>query len=266
MADAKQHRDYALKFGTDVIAFVPGSLRQYNAGRRDEVRSGAAYHPYKQEMIGKRPALEFTIIDASLVTAWQKVGAGETITAISAFWRAAEQFAGLSGAFVSSAMALGVVMPVSIQAGPNEHAKLQCLALAAYSGGDAFTDGVATATEPAAMFDTWYPTSVVIGSDTILKINSMSGQWAYNIMDDQQLEPAYYVYDGFDFTGSAQVLDVSLASLARIEDTTEESVTLNLTSKLDDSTLAIPFGLCSIQAERGGGQATINWQKLMPRS
>jgi hypothetical protein len=260
MADAVRYVPFALLLGSTPVGF--SELNLMNDARIDEIRSGASLQPDLLQVIGKRPALQATIFDPSLVTAWAEFGSGKTITQISGHWRALLQNGGPTGSWLSRAMAGGVVMPVSLNAPVDQKATLQILALAHFAAGSAVTHGTTSATA-ATVAKAFYPTSIVIGTDTVVAIRSLNINWNYGVLDDDQLEPAYYVYEQFGFTGSAQLKDLSKSTQARFEDGSAESVTVLLTdANSGANTVSIALGTCKVFTTISGNQMNVNFTKL----
>jgi len=262
MADAVRYAPYALNLGGSPVGFEQMDL--VNDPQTDEIRSGATLHPNLIQVIGKRPGLSVTLLDPSDMTlAWQAYGSGESITSLQAFWRAAEQDGTWGGSYISRQSASGVIFPVSLTGSPDQKATLQAVALAHFAAGTAWTVGSTSQAEVTGLTKAFYPTNIIIGSDTMVALRNINVQWNYTPEDDDQIEPAYYIYEQFTLNGTADVKDLSKVSEARFEDGTEEDVSVLFTDANNGSnTVSVDFGTCKVFGTITGGLGSFRFQKL----
>jgi hypothetical protein len=264
MADALRYAPYALNLSGSPVGFEQMDL--VNDAQTDEIRSGATLHPNIIQVIGKNPGVSMTLLDPEdidLSVGWQPYGAGETITSLQTFHRAAEQNGTWGGSYISRLSNSGVIFPVSLSGSPEQKATLQAIALAHFSAGTAFTVGSTAQAEVSGLNKAFYPTNVVIGADTITAIRDLQVNWSYTPEDDDQIEPAYYVYENFTLDGTATVKDVSKVSEARFEDGTEETVSVLFTdARAGGTTVSVSFGTCKVFGVINGGVASFRFQKL----
>lgn len=244
------------------VPFVAGQLDVEGGLNVEYLQSGNVLTPDIASVVGKRPSLRFTTLDPSLVTTLAAVGSGETITAVKGNFRAYEQNGTLSTTYKSFAGAQGLLLPVSLSFSATTRATLDAVFLAAFDSGAAFTVG--TATDAAAtVAKAYYPTSLVIGGDTITDLQSGSVNWNYQQADDNSEEPAYYVVTSAARTATAVSQDLSNVSAARLEDGTTENVVLTLTNRQSGGgTVEIDLGDCFVQATVTGNQVTYQINEL----
>jgi hypothetical protein len=260
MADAVRYVPFAFALSGTARGFE--SLDMANDAGIDEIRSGAELYPNLRQVIRKRPAFMATLLDPSILDAWQQYGSGQTYTSVGAYWRALEQDGGPAGAYISKVSTSGVIMPVALNAPIDSKATLDIMALPHFAAGTAITTGTSSVIEPT-IAKAYYPTSIVVGSDTETAINSLNVNWQYDFDSDDQLEPTYYVYPTAAISGSASLKDIGLVSEARFEDGSTEAVTINLTDANNDSnTVQISLGNCKVFTTISGGAAQIAFSKL----
>ena len=260
MADLKLFKPWSVNLGA-----VSSGFRNARVGGDnliDSVRSdGATYTDLVQQM-QKRPVFSCELLDPSLITSFQAIGAGETYTSLSAIWRAISDEAGPAGSYLSFSAALAAIMPVSLQAPFGSIATLEVQAMIRFNGGVGYVIGTSSGTQ-ATVAKAFRASSLAIGSDTVLQIQSAAVQWQHNTIQEELLEPDHYGYDSLDLSGSAQLSDLALVNIARLEDGSTETVTLTLTDLNDGgNTVAISFGSCDVKAEISGKTANITWTKL----
>jgi hypothetical protein len=261
MADLKKYFPWALILGATSAPFE--NLQLGNDNLRSAVRSDGTLYPQLDQIFQKKVMISGTCLDPSLITEWQAVESGETYTQVSAHWRAISEEDGPAGAYFSAAIAKGVLFPVSLNAPFDDIAKVEFMCLGRFDAGTAVTLGTASAAQ-SELNKAYRPSSLVIGSDTVLRIMSASASWNYNLVQEEMFEPDHYGYDAIDLTGTAELPDLSLVDIARLQDMNEETVTLTLTDiNNGTNTIAISFGNCSVVANVSGRSATFNWTKLV---
>ena len=261
MADLKKYFPWALLLGATSAPFE--NLQLGNDNLQNAVRSDGTLYPQLDQIFQKKVMISGTCQDPSLITEWQAVETGETFVQVSAHWRAISQEDGPAGAYFSAAIAKGVLFPVSLSAPFDDIAKTEFMCIGRFDAGTAVTLGTASATQ-SDLNKAYRPSSLVIGSDTVLRIMSAQANWNYNLVQEEMLEPDHYGYDAIDLTGSAELPDLSLVDIDRLQEMNEETVTLNLVDINNASnTIAISFGTCSVKANISGRSASFNWTKLV---
>lgn len=261
MADLKKYQPWALLLGAVSAPFE--NLQMGNDNLQNILRSDGTLYPQLDQIFQKKVMISGTCQDPSLITEWQAVEAGETFEQVSAHWRAITQEGGPSGAYFSGAMSKAVLFPVSLNAPFDDMAKTEFMCIGRFDAGTALTIGVAAATQ-CDLNAAYRPSSVVIGSDTVLNIMSAQANWNYNLVQEEKLEPDHYGYDLIDLTGTAEIPDLSLVDIDRLQNMNEETVTLTLEDINNASnTVVISFGNCSVKANVSGRSATFNWTKLV---
>jgi len=237
------------------------SLRIFNEPTEDRLRSGGQIRDDLIQIVGKRPAIRAVLTDPTLVTAFQLFGAGKTYTSMAAVWQDYASNAGLAATYNSYTLANGILLPVSIQAGPREHAKIEVLGLGIMTAGVGFvigTTSAASATNTAA----YYPGSVTVGGASIGNMVSIQHNWNYQVQDDDQLEPAYYYYDRAAETGTMVLKDLDKVTVARLEDGATEAVVLNFDDANSAGTQAFSLGNCKVFIEIDGKNAQLTYERL----
>lgn len=262
MADVTRYVDWGLVLGSTSVPFEAGSLEVGNNLKTEDIKSGGALNFDLRQVVGKVPFIKASLLDPSLVTAIMKIGAGETYTQASAHFRAYEQNGGLGTGYLSFAMAAGVLVPVSLNATVQRKATLDVLIQGIFAAGSCFTVGTTSATQ-ATVTKAFYPTNIVIGSDTVTALKSIAVNWQYGLQDDEQLEPTYYFYDSYRREGNAVLKDVSKLTAARLEDGVVQSVTVLLTDANDGAnTVSISLGNCFVKGSARGGDFSVEFAEV----
>ena len=260
MADLKKYVPWAVEFGTTSVPFT--NLTLLNENLEEEVRSDGAVYPELVATLRKNPVVRMTLLDPSMVTDFQAVGAGETYTSIKLVWRAIAEEGGPSGAYISATIALGALFPVSLQSNFEGVATMDIECRIRYNAGTAITLG----TDSATQSDTnvaYRASSLVIGSDTVTEIQSVSASYNYNLIQEEMLEPDHYGYDVVNLDGGAELSDISLVDIDRLQDGAEETVTLTLTDlETPANTTQVSFGNSFVKAQITGRTASFSWRKL----
>ncbi len=261
MADLKKYFPWALLVGATSAPFENMNLGNDNL--RSALRSDGSLYPQLDQIFQKKVAISATLLDPSLVTEWQAVEAGQSITQLSAHWRAIAQEDGPTGAYFSAAIAKGVIFPVSLNAPFDDIAKMEVRCLGRFDAGSAVTLGTASGAQ-SDLNAAFRPKSLVIGSDTVLRIISAQATWNYNEVQEEMFEPDHYGYDAVDLTGQAELPDLALVNDSRLVNGVEETVTLTLEDINNPATtVVISFGNCSVRANISGRTTTIDWEKLV---
>lgn len=260
MADLEKYVPWAVLLGTTSVPFTNLSLLNENA--EEEVRSDGAVYPELVATLRKNPVVRMTLLDPSLVTDFQAVGAGNTYTQIKLVWRAISEQGGPAGAYVSATIALGALFPVSLQSDFEGIATMDIECRVRYNAGTGITIG----SDSASQSDTnvaYRASTLVIGTDTVTKIQSVSANWNFNLIQEEMLEPDHYGYDQVNLDGSAELSDISLIDIGRLEDGAEETVTLTLADlETPANTTQVSFGNSFVKAQFTGRTASFSWRKL----
>jgi hypothetical protein len=263
MADITRYSEFALLFGSTSIPIEPRSLEAGNDPRLDDLMSAGSLNVQLRQVVGKRTFLKATLLDPSLVTAWAKVGSGNTITGVKGIWRAYEQDGGFGAGYKSAAIAKGVIIPLNLQASVDKKATLDVVCFAIFAAGTGLTIGTDSGTL-ASVAKAYYLTSVTFGSGTaITALKSANVNWQYQVQDDEQTEPAYFYYDKYTMRGSVALKDIAAATAARIEDGATETVSLLLTDAVTPAnTITVSLGSCHLFANAKGDECSIEFEKV----
>lgn len=228
----------------------------------ERLESAAALKPDLVLNRGNRVELNAATFDPSFLAAWTPYGSALTYTSITAFWRAFEQNAGMSTTYISWASAQGILVPVSLVAQPNTKAVLNLRVIPLWATGTLFTIGASSNTAPTVA-KAFYPTSIVVGSDTITAIESLQLDWAFDINFDDQYQPTYVFYDRARLTGRARLKDVSAATAARLVGKRETTLTTTLTDAgAGGGTLVNTLGACWTQATIAGDSMDLQFEQI----
>lgn len=266
MADLPRYTDFGLEFGTIaspvLVPFEPGTLESSNEPNKEGIKSGGTLNDDLQVIHQKAPLIRVTILDPSLVTEWQKVGVGETITSVKAIWRAYEVNNALGAGHVHSLISEGVIHPVSLTASQDTKATMEVVCWGLFNAGAALAVGTDTG-GPGTVAKVYKPTSAVIGGTTITELKSFNVSWDFGKQDNDKLEPEEIYYDRFTQRGTIVAKDFAYLSALRIEDEETQTVTLNLTDLLNGAnTIAIVIGSCKISTAGRSDEVVIDFEKL----
>ena len=261
MADLGKYVPWAVLLGTTSVPFR--NLSIINENLEEVVNSDGALYPELIAVLQKRPMFRFTLLDPSLVTDFQAVETGATFTLVKLVWRAVSEEAGPDGAYISVLVDKGALFPVSLTSDFEGIATTDVECRARFTAGTALTFG----TDSAVRSDTnvaYRASSLAIGSDTVTKIQNVSVNWNWGVIQEEMLEPDHYGYDSVNQDGSAELSDLALIDVGRLEDGAEETVTLTLADLVTPaSTVAISFGTSFVKASFNGRTAAFNWRKLV---
>lgn len=257
MADALRFRDYALTLGGTAAAFEKDSITVGGDAETEALRSGHSLLDEIVLVLGKRPVIEATLFDPSLVTAWAALAEG----GIAACFRAYEQNGGATGSYVSFTLGQGIVYPVSLRAAARQAARLAIRAHGTFSASACTTLGTSEIA-PADLAVAYYPKSLSVGG-AIGGLMDVDISWEYQLQDDEQLEPAYYYYDSYAMRGTARAKDLDAATVARLEDGADETVS----AVFEDlhgagSDVTVSFGTCKVFAKVRGDMVELSFGKL----
>lgn len=260
MADSTIYAGQALKFGTTDVPFVEGSLAYGGDLSAEAISSGNALTPDMRVIVGKRPFIRATMLDPSQLTAAQNVPTDQA--SVTAVFRTYTQNGGPGATYKSVAGSLGLLLPVTLNFSARSRATLDAVFMAAFSAGTALTHG--TSSDAAATIaKAYYPTSLVIGGDTVTDIQSGSVSWEYAVSDDNSQEPGYYVYRKTIRSGRIVSKDLSLASAVRTEDGVAQSTVLTLTDRgSGGGTISVNLGDCLVRASVSGDEVTIEFEEI----
>jgi len=260
MADMNRYKPWALLIGTTSVGFR--NLRVMSENLKEVLRSDGATYPDLVEQLQKRPVFRAEIFDPSLVTEFQAVQSGETFESITIIWRAITQEGGPGGDYLSFTIALGALMPVALNSPFESIATLEIECRVRYDTGVAYAIGTTSGAQ-AIVSKFYRAKELVLGSDTIDLIRSVNATWTHRIVQEEMIEPDHYGYDQLDFEGTADLPDLSLVNLARLEDGSTEVVTVTLEDlETPANTIAYSFGTCDVMAVASGDSAQVSWQKL----
>jgi len=213
----------------------------------DRLQAAPALKPDLILNRGNRVELNVTTFDPSFLTAWTEYGSGKTYTGIGAFWRQFEQNAGLSTTYISWGSAQGILVPVSLAAQPGTKATLNFRVIPLWATGTLFTISTSSNTAPTVAKG-YYPTSIVVGSDTVIAIESLQLDWSFDINFDDQYQPSYCFYLNTRITGRARLKDLAQATAARLVGKKETTLTTYLTDAgIGGGTLVNTLGNCWVQ-------------------
>jgi len=261
MADLGKYVPWALLLGTTSVPFR--NLSVLNENLEEAVSSDGALYPELIAVLQGRPMIRATLLDPSLVTDFQAVGALETYTQVKVVWRAVTEQGGPSGGYISVTIALGALFPLSMTSDFEGIATTDIECRARFAAGTALTIG----TDSASRSDTnvaYRASSLVLGSDTVTKIQNVTVNWNWGVIQEEMLEPDHYGYDTVNQEGSAELSDISLIDEGRLEDGGEETVTLTLADLVTPaSTVAFSFGTSFVKATFSGRTAAFTWRKLV---
>lgn len=228
----------------------------------DRLEAAPALKPDLVLNRGNRVELSCATFDPSFLTAWTEYGSGKTYTGVTAFWRQFEQNAGLSSTYISWASAQGILVPVSLVAQPNSKAVLNFRVIPLWSGGTLFTIGSSSNTAPTVAKG-YFPTSIVVGSDTVTAIESLQLDWSYETNFDDQYQPSYVFYARTRLTGRARLKDLSKATAARLAGNRETTLTTTLTDAgVGGGTLVNTLGACWTQAVPVGDSMDLQFEQI----
>jgi len=260
MADLQKYVPWAVEFGSTSIPFT--NLTLLNENLEEEVRSDGAVYPELVATLRKNPIVRMTLLDPSLVTDFQAVQTGATYESVKLFWRAVTEEGGPTGAYISATIVSGALFPVSLQSNFEGVATMDIECRVRYNAGTGITLG----TDSGTQSDTnvaYRATSLVIGSDTVVNIQSVSASWNFNLIQEEMLEPDHYGYDQVNLDGSAELSDLALVDIGRLQDGAEETVTLTLGDlETPANTTQVSFGNSFVKAQFTGRTAAFSWRKL----
>lgn len=244
------------------VPFEPDSLKIANSDTVEELRSGGALLPAFHAVLKKNPTLAFTLLDPTLVTDFEAVETGQTITSMTAIFQAYAANGGLAASFISFLSAKGVIMPVALNFAEAKATTLDVLYKPRFTAGVAWVIG--TASTAGALVDVAYlPTSITIGASTITKIISGNINWEIDAKDEGELEPDEYYHDAFRRTGTVSVRDLTEIDIQRLEDGGVEAVSLLLTNVgSGGGTLTVNLADCYVRASIDGSSATIEFSEI----
>jgi len=261
MADLGKYVPWAVLLGSTSVPFR--NLQVLSENLQEAVGSDGALYPELVAVLQKRPIFRCTLLDPSLVTDFQAVESGENYTQVKFVWRAVTQQGGPSGAYISLTVDKGALFPLAINSDFEAVATTDIECRARFTSGTAVTFG----TDSATRADTnvaYRASQLVIGSDTVTKIQNANVQWNWGVIQEEMLEPDHYGYDTINQQGDAELSELSLIDVGRLEDGAEETVTLTLADLVTPaSTVAISFGTSFVEANFSGRTASFVWRKLV---
>lgn len=261
MAATTTYAPWAFLLGTTSQGFEADSITIGGDHRFDDLMSGAALNKDLRQLVARRPTVDVTLLDPSLVTAWTEVGAGLGTTKVDVYHRAYEAQGGFSSTYRSVSFPQGVIYPVRLTADRQTAARLQCKFEATFAGGNSCTVGVASASA-ATLTKAFYITHLILGGDTITAVESADVSWTHTVEDDGVHKPTYLYYSALNLSGTARLLDAGDLSKDGIEGGTEASVTLRITDANAASTFDVVLGNCHIQRGLDGARTSITFDQV----
>lgn len=259
MADLIQYTIWALKFGSAAVPLEMGKLGFTPNAQEEKLQGAGSLKDSLIQVRGSRPTIRATLLDPSLVTGPLKIlASGGDYSGVSGYFRAYADEGAFGAGYYSFDVAKGLILPKSLSASQRSAARLNVEVLAAYVAGVAITVGTAGGPSLPSITKAYYPTSVVIGADTIVELIDVNVQWDIAVKDLQETFPSAYFYDRASQSGTATIRDLSKVTAGRLVTGTKEAVTLLLTDQNDTgNTLTVSLGTCRVTAdlqESGLGQ------------
>lgn len=264
VVDAKRYTDWAFKLGSINVPIEPGTMAIGNDADRENIKSGGELTADLIQILKKKPFIDVSILDPSIISDFTRIEAGETFTSVQAFWRSYEEKGGLGNTYYSAISSCAVFIPGSLSGSKDSKAILTGQVRALFVAGTAWTIGT-TSNGIASVTRAYYPTSITLGSSGSPDgLRSVNVDWTFNIQDDGELEPEYVYFDEFTQIGTAEILDLAFITQAMIQDGIEETVTVLFTDANNPSnTVSIALGTCKIFGSISGKVATLNFEKLI---
>lgn len=209
------------------VPFLDQSVEMGNDATIDEMTGGGRQAPNRYQVVKKRPFLRFDSTDLSALSplGWTYYGAGETITGVNVYYRRRIENAQWDSDYLSFVSDEGIIIPTSVQGDMSRPAVASFLVLPIFNSGSAWTYGTASE-DRASVTKAFFPYSLTLsGALAQLAIRSFAWQLQIDPDDDDQFEPAHYLYENLRTTFRAAVKDVAQVTEARLEDGSTEACT-----------------------------------------
>ena len=262
MSAITRYRFWGLDFGSTHVPVEHGGLRVTAGNILDQLENASALKPDLIINRGNRIELAASVFDPSLVTDWTVYGAGKAITSVTAFWRAYEENAGFSSAYISWQSAQGILVPVSLRGTPTSKAVLQVRIIPLWATGTLFTVATSTGTPPTVA-KAFYPTSLALAGGTPdAHLLDLSIDWDIGVQFDEQVQPIYCYYDRFRLRGAATLKDLAAATLARAQGGKETITTIFTDAGIGGGNLTNTLSNCWVECLANGDQAALSFAQV----
>ena len=259
MADTTRSRDWRFAINAVAAAFKKDSISvSGDQAVIDRLRSGNSLYDENHQVVSKRPMIEATLYDPSLVTTW----AALTGVGVTATFRLYAQNGGPTGAYDDFTLATGAIHPVSLTASQKTAAELQVRVLGSFTAGVGFAVAT-TGGAAAALVVAYYPKSLTVGGSPVANLIDINLSWDYQAKDEEALEPTYYYYDDASQSGTATITNLNEATVARLEDGAEETL-VAVFEDLDGAgaDVSVDLGTVKLFAQVTGDTAQLSFDKL----